>query len=79
MIADVYEGNLMSKMMNRFHMWFPGGIVIGSLLSQFMTRNGTELGNTDMGNNDSYPDLCLSLLWSVLASGKSQRSGNDIW
>ena len=41
MIADVYEGSLMSKMMNRFHMWFPGGIVIGSLLSQFMT--GMEL------------------------------------
>ena len=40
MIADTYEGNMMSKMMNRFHMWFPGGIVIGSLLSQFMTSGG---------------------------------------
>jgi MFS transporter, putative metabolite:H+ symporter len=37
MIADSYSGNLMSKMMNRFHMWFPGGIVIGSLVSKFMT------------------------------------------
>jgi MFS family permease len=37
MIADTYEGNMMSKMMNRFHMWFPGGIVIGSLVSKFMT------------------------------------------
>lgn len=37
MIADSYEGNKMSKMMNRFHMWFPGGIVIGSLISKFMT------------------------------------------
>jgi MFS family permease len=36
MIADAYEGNRMSKMMNRFHMWFPGGIVIGSLLSLLM-------------------------------------------
>ncbi|TDI74864.1 MAG: MFS transporter, partial [Bacteroidetes bacterium] len=25
MIADTYEGVTMSKMMNRFHMWFPGG------------------------------------------------------
>ena len=33
MIADAYEGNMMSRMMNRFHMWFPGGIVLGSLLS----------------------------------------------
>jgi MFS transporter, putative metabolite:H+ symporter len=38
MIADAYEGSRMSKMMNRFHMWFPGGIVIGSLVSKFMTE-----------------------------------------
>lgn len=37
MIADAYSGAEMSKMLNRFHMWFPGGIVIGSLLSKFMT------------------------------------------
>jgi len=37
MIADAYEGNMMSRMMNRFHMWFPGGIVIGALVSKFMT------------------------------------------
>ena len=41
MIADAYEGNDMSKMMNRFHMWFPGGIVIGSLVSLLMTNMGT--------------------------------------
>ena len=40
MIADAYQGNRMSKMMNRFHMWFPGGIVIGSLVSKFMTDAG---------------------------------------
>lgn len=40
MIADKYEGVQMSKMMNRFHMWFPGGIVIGSLVSKFMTDAG---------------------------------------
>ena len=38
MIADAYKGNIMSKMMNRFHMWFPGGIVLGSLISKFMTE-----------------------------------------
>lgn len=37
MIADTYSGNEMSKKMNRFHMWFPGGIVIGALISKFMT------------------------------------------
>jgi MFS transporter, putative metabolite:H+ symporter len=37
MIADSYQGSEMSTMLNRFHMWFPGGIVIGSLISKFMT------------------------------------------
>ncbi|MEO1262228.1 MAG: MFS transporter [Bacteroidota bacterium] len=41
MIADAYKGDEMSKMMNRFHMWFPGGIVIGSLVSLAMTKMGT--------------------------------------
>ncbi|RRQ49771.1 MFS transporter [Maribacter algicola] len=40
MIADAYQGTRMSTMMNRFHMWFPGGIVIGSLISKFMTDAG---------------------------------------
>ncbi|MEM7371668.1 MAG: MFS transporter [Bacteroidota bacterium] len=43
MIADAYDGIKMSKMMNRFHMWFPGGIVIGSLISQFMGPGGLGL------------------------------------
>lgn len=40
MIADAYEGVKMSKMLNRFHMWFPGGIVLGSLISLLMTNAG---------------------------------------
>ncbi|MGV8878735.1 MAG: MFS transporter [Sphingobacteriaceae bacterium] len=40
MIADSYSGNKMNKMLNRFHMWFPGGIVLGSLISKFMTDYG---------------------------------------
>ncbi|MCU0355480.1 MAG: MFS transporter [Cytophagales bacterium] len=40
MIADMYDGNVTTKMLNRFHMWFPGGIVIGSLVSKFMTDAG---------------------------------------
>lgn len=37
LIADLFAGKKMDKMLNRFHMWFPGGIVIGSLLSKFLT------------------------------------------
>jgi MFS family permease len=40
MIADMYSGTTLNKMLNRFHMWFPGGIVIGSLISKFMTDSG---------------------------------------
>jgi putative MFS transporter len=40
MIADAYTGLKMNKMLNRFHMWFPGGIVVGSLVSKFMTDAG---------------------------------------
>lgn len=40
MIADMFTGAQMNKMLNRFHMWFPGGIVIGSLISKFMTDAG---------------------------------------
>ncbi|MCF0057301.1 sugar MFS transporter [Dyadobacter sp. CY356] len=40
MIADTYSGSTLNKMMNRFHMWFPGGIVVGSLISKFMTDGG---------------------------------------
>lgn len=37
MIADMYSRDKVNKMLNRFHMWFPGGIVLGSLISKFMT------------------------------------------
>ena len=37
MIADSYSGLNFSRKINRFHMWFPGGIVIGALISKFMT------------------------------------------
>ncbi len=38
MIASAYSGKLMNTLLNRFHMWFPGGIVLGSLISLFMTN-----------------------------------------
>lgn len=41
MIADMYTKNR-TTMLNKFHMWFPGGIVIGALVSKFMTSNGMD-------------------------------------
>ncbi|NKI31013.1 MFS transporter [Croceivirga thetidis] len=39
MIADMYSDNR-TAMLNKFHVWFPGGLVIGSLVSKFMTDAG---------------------------------------
>ncbi len=39
MIADLYPTNK-TTMLNKFHVWFPGGIVLGSLISQAMTYMG---------------------------------------
>jgi MFS family permease len=36
LIADMYP-NKKTIMLNRFHVWFPGGIVIGALISKAMT------------------------------------------
>lgn len=38
MIAAAYSGKTMNTLLNRFHMWFPGGILLGSLISFFMTK-----------------------------------------
>lgn len=39
MIADMYSNNR-TAMLNKFHVWFPGGLVIGALVSKFMTDGG---------------------------------------
>ena len=36
LIADMYPKD-QTTMLNRFHVWFPGGIVIGAIVSQLMT------------------------------------------
>jgi len=36
LIADLYHKR-QTTMLNRFHVWFPGGIVIGALISKYMT------------------------------------------
>ncbi|PCJ97403.1 MAG: MFS transporter [Flavobacteriaceae bacterium] len=61
MIAEAYQGNAMSKMMNRFHMWFPGGIVIGSLVSAFMT-NGLNIGSLHLGGGIGWE----TQIWVIL-------------
>jgi MFS family permease len=57
MIADMYSGVKMQKMLARFHMWFPGGILVGSLISFF------RVGSTDVGHDGSYRYLRCFILW----------------
>lgn len=61
MIADAYQGARMSKMLNRFHMWFPGGIAIGSLISGFMT-DGITISGSQIGGGMSWE----SQIWIIL-------------
>ncbi|WP_371193780.1 sugar MFS transporter [Glaciecola sp. SC05] len=39
LISDLYRNNK-TTMLNKFHVWFPGGIVIGALVSYVMTNMG---------------------------------------
>ena len=39
LITEIYEDNK-TTMLNKFHVWFPGGIVIGALISNGMTSAG---------------------------------------
>lgn len=64
MIADAYEGNKMSKMMNRFHMWFPGGIAVGSLLSGLMTYMGI------LGQSQVWLLLIPAVIYAYLFYGQ---------
>ncbi|MFD0796134.1 MFS transporter [Maribacter chungangensis] len=64
MIADAYQGNRMSTMMNRFHMWFPGGIAIGSLLSGFMTDFGI------MGQSQMWLLMIPTVIYAYLFFGQ---------
>lgn len=41
LIADMYSDN-QTSMLNKFHVWFPGGIVIGSLLTYILVPMGVS-------------------------------------
>lgn len=65
MIADMYSGVKMQKMLGRFHMWFPGGILVGSLISYFMTKIGASW-QTQM-----WVTMIPTVLYAVLFFGKT--------
>ncbi len=65
MIADMYSGVKMQKMLGRFHMWFPGGILVGSLISFFMTNMGMSW-ETQM-----WVTMVPTIIYAVLFFGKA--------
>lgn len=65
MIADMYSGTKMNKMLNRFHMWFPGGIVLGSLISKFMTDFGFSW------QSQMWVIMIPTVIYAVLFYGKT--------
>lgn len=67
MIADMYSGVKMNKMLNRFHMWFPGGILLGALISKFMTDFGGVMGNWQ---TQMWVLMIPTVIYAVLFFGK---------
>lgn len=65
MIADMYSGDKMSKMLNRFHMWFPGGIVIGSLISKYMTDHNMSW------QAQMWVTMVPTIIYAILFFGKT--------
>ncbi|MEL6989824.1 MAG: MFS transporter, partial [Bacteroidota bacterium] len=71
MIADMYYDN-QTTMLNKFHVWFPGGIVIGSLVSQFMT-------GMDMGWQLQIAIMIIpTILYSILVFGQPFPESENI-
>jgi len=65
MISDMYSGVKMQKMLARFHMWFPGGILVGSLISFFMTK-------MDFGwQAQMWVTMIPTIIYAVLFFGKT--------
>ena len=65
MIADSYSGLDFSKKMNRFHMWFPGGIVLGALISKFMTDSNMSW------QSQIWVILTPTIIYAVLFFGQN--------
>jgi MFS family permease len=58
----------MNKMLNRFHMWFPGGILLGALISKFMTDAGGFLASWQ---TQMWILMIPTVIYAVLFFGKA--------
>ncbi|EON78005.1 hypothetical protein ADIS_1544 [Lunatimonas lonarensis] len=68
MIADMYSGDKLNKMLNRFHMWFPGGIMLGAIISNIMTSMGGAMG---AWQTQMWVLMIPTIIYAVLFYGKA--------
>src|SRR5690606_29155724 len=68
MIADMYEGNKLDKMLNRFHMCLPDGTLLGALISKFMTDAG---GFLQQWQTQMWVLMIPTVIYAFLFFGKT--------
>jgi len=75
LVATIYADNKTTKL-NHFHLWFPGGIVIGTLLVYFLDKAG--IGWQIQVGLMAIPTLIYGYLFSKLDFPVTERVANGV-
>ena len=76
LVATIYSGEK-TKMLNRFHMWFPGGNVIGGLIAFFMVEQ-LHLGWQWLMGILLIPTILYGILFSSLKFPDTERVSSGV-
>lgn len=75
LVATIYSDNKTTKL-NHFHLWFPGGIVIGTLLVYFLDKAG--IGWQVQVGLMAIPTLMYGFLFSKLSFPVTERVASGV-
>ncbi len=75
LVATIYSDNKTTKL-NHFHLWFPGGIVIGTLLVYFLDKVG--IGWQVQVGLMAVPTLIYGFLFSKLSFPVTERVASGV-
>ena len=75
LVATIYSDNKTTKL-NHFHLWFPGGIVIGTLLVYFLDKAG--IGWQVQVGLMAIPTLIYGFLFSKLSFPVTERVASGV-
>jgi MFS family permease len=75
LVATIYPDNKTTRL-NHFHLWFPGGIVIGTLLVYFLDKAG--VGWQVQVGLMAIPTLLYGLLFSKLSFPVTERVASGV-